>query len=109
MNSSNTLGKEKIDEPEDHGIYNQVNENAIELQVLSGDGYCLPHGAHAYVDSHMASGYDKVKDCPGDYGEVNWKKKICVSTRMGSRFDWLFEARKLYYAEFNSCHESKTG
>nr|XP_022305101.1 uncharacterized protein LOC111112086 isoform X2 [Crassostrea virginica] len=71
LNSSNTLGKEKIDEPEDHGIYNQVNENAIELHVLSDDDYCLPHGANADVDSHVASGYDKVKDCPGDYGEVN--------------------------------------
>ena len=71
MNSSNTLGKEKIDKPEDHAIYNQANENAIELQVLSDDGYCLPHGANADVDSHVASGYDKVKDCPGDYGEVN--------------------------------------
>lgn len=71
MNSTNILGKEKIDEPEDHGIYNQVNENAIELHVLSDDGYCLPHGAHADVDSHVASGYERVKDCPGDYGEVN--------------------------------------
>ena len=71
MNSTNTLGREKIDEPEDHGIYNQVNENAIELQVLSNDGYCLPHGANVDMDSHVASDYDRVKECLGDYGEVH--------------------------------------
>ena len=72
MNSSRAFtSKKRTVEPEENGIYNHLRENAIELHDQSDYDHCPPQTATDDTYSHLASGYKRAEDSPGDYGEVN--------------------------------------